>query len=287
MSGPYPGDGADNFLLSWPNVIDVSANVTGEITVIETNLVHRVIVDVSASALDDVSGLGASLEWYRKTNSTAPYGRWILPAGAFFSTIASRSVVDFDPTEDSDGNIVLTYTTSELDPNFKRGTANDLVIPYVLFRLFGSSKVSSTTVPNYNKLTTSPVNDPLLRSATWISAFNSQIPTTDAVGTPADTMFRELLQDAGRFKDDSGLPLAALYTVDPWVGADVSGSGVYPGNPWKLQAGDIIQFTTKFTFANSISVKSTSTISPDSLPQVIIQAGETYYIRYQVRVVAG
>lgn len=286
MSGPYPGDGPDNFLLSWPAVIDISANTAGEITVIETNLVHRVIVDVSASTLGDVSGLGASLEWYRKTGSTAPYGRWLQPAEFFFSTIAGRPVVDFDPTEDASGNIILTFTTSELDPNFKRGTANDLVIPYVLFRLFGTSKVSSATVPNYTKLTTDP-NDPLLDSATWINAFNTEIVLTDASGTPADTMFRELLQDVGRFKDASDNPLPALYTVDPWAGTDVSGSGIYPGNPWQLHAGDIMQFTTKFTFANSISVKSTSTISPDSVPQAIILAGETYYIRYQVRIVAG
>ena len=274
---------ANDYLLQWPSLIDISANRVASIEITDTTLAHRVIVDLS---LNDVSGC---FGYVRAYNWTDPIGFWRSGTVAgLFDKVAARVKKDFDDTD------ALDFTTTALDANFRRNTANDFVTPYVLFRLFGDSGVASTTVPNYANLVTNPSNDPLLPSASFTAAFVAVIRTAttglDVSGATfdANTMFKQLLNDTGRFTNN-GTPVVALYSPDPWTGALVSNVGP---NAWRLQNGDITQFTVRFTFQNQIRVKGFTSITtdanntgtpPESTVKVI-PAGETFTIRLQLRV---
>jgi len=280
------------YVLSWPDVIDISANSGNPIEVIDTQLAHRVRVDVSASVI------GPTLDWIRdgSDNAERPGGVWNVgdptddPA-SLFRVLADADKTDLDITVNADGEAILDFTTTNLDPffAFSGGSANDIVIPYVLFRLFGKSSVSHGTVPNYTLLVD---GEPLVSSIDWATAYTTSI---EASPENVNVMFSELLQDVDRFKDN-GVPVSALYSPE-WTGDDVSGSTyeqgtVYATNPWRLRKGDIIQFATKFTFANEIRVKNISSINPDTpvsgdVPAKVISKGESFTIRFQLHVVDG
>lgn len=264
---------ATDFLLSWPRIIDISANQTEDIEIIDNQLSHRVRMDVSASYLNTF------LTWTRVATSNRPDASWLTPS-VLFNAIAGRDVDDLDIAIDLSGN-VLNFTSASLAAGFRPdATANKYVIPYVLFRLFRTSAATTTTVPNYTKLVT---GSPLLGNTAWANAYALDISNNAGA---VDTMFSELLLDTGRFAG-LGTETNALYSPESWPGPTVNGN-------WRIQAGDLIQFTTRFTFAHRIIVKNISTINPDGttfapdgedIPAAIINAGDQFSIRFQLHAV--
>ena len=264
MSAPLPP------LLQWADVINVSA-VSDDIDVVQTDDLHRVVVEVP------LANIQSRLDWVRTQGSFAPIGYWkVGDVSSLFFAVGNSSKVDRDAGE-------LTFTTISLDEEFSNETANDFVIPYVLYKLFGKSTTQHESVPNYEALKT---DDPLLSSIDFAAEFNTQITQssigTDVSGEAANKLFKDLIIAASsRFGLTTDDPPNPVLSPDPYIASTVKGSANGELNPWQLKKDDIIQFTVKFTFANSITVKATNGTTVNS-----INDGTTYSIRLQIKITA-
>jgi len=164
---------------------------------------------------------------------------------------------------------------SNTDPRVRKNgqaSANDLMMAYVLYKVYGSS-ASSTADMVFNL---QDAHDMLMSSdyaAALIASFNAAESHADASGNEKgaiDAMFRDLLAaDSLRFFDASGTQVPGLFEVN----ADVSGAG-----NWNLVAGDVIEIRTVFTFVNSVTLRASTDVAQNLNPLPTQADGETVYI---------
>lgn len=253
-------------LLEYPNIVDISANKSGAITLATTELTHQVYMDVSAATLNEY------FRWERLNGTTGTPSASITDASGLFTALTAPALVetltDADPTN-LPADTKLDFTVANLDAGFRPVyTMNTLVMPYVLFKLFGRSDISAAVLANTTPLTS---GNPLLDNTSWANAYVTEL--TDNSGN-IQLMFEQLMQDIGRFDDNKAIQ-AAIYNVN-YDGPDISGN-------WNFQSGDIIQFTTRFTFANKIQFSNTNNLVPNPTSLPIISPGDQFVINFQLR----
>jgi hypothetical protein len=238
---------------------------------------HRVVVEV------DASDLNAACTWSRDVSGVAPEGA--IDAAAFKSLLEAGILNGF---QDLDGQVNgLNFSSAAMttalatDPRLRAAdasgnqpiTANDLVMNYVLNKLYGKSNYD--TIDNIFNLEDS---HGMLSTATLSAAIEASLGTSEGEASTVK-MFKDLLSsDPQRFFDASGKQVPGLFEKN----TDVSGAG-----NWNITAGDVIEIRVEFEFAAAITRRDgadyqiTSTASPAATKNV--PSGEKFYVRLQVK----
>lgn len=255
-------------LLEYPTIIDISANTRSGIVVPTTDLTHQVYMEVPSALLN------AHFKWSRATDSEgAPVAKIDDPAALFAALTAPARIAtlkDLDATNFPVGS-KLDFTVGNLDAAFRPGpTMNALVMPWVLYKLFGSSDAKSDLISAPSLLTE---DSPLMGNQAWIDAYLAEL---NANPENIQSMFEQLMNDTGRFDGDAAAK-SAIY--------DTKYKGEAATGDWKLHEGDIIQFMSRFTFANSISFANTNNLAstPGDSKIQIVSAGDQFVINFQIR----
>jgi hypothetical protein len=248
---------------------------------------HRVQVTV------DRSKLQAALSWTRAANSARPVGHFADNSAELHAAIVAAlesSYTDVDAVSNK-----LSFSSASLDENTdsrirKEGvSANDLIMAYVLYKVYGSSSADTSEVV----FNLQDAHD-MLQSSAYADAIISSFETAESQSSSAsnekgaiDAMFRDLLAaDPMRFFDASGAQVPGLFETS----TDVSGAG-----NWNLVDGDTIEIRTKFNFEHAVTLRTTldvaQNLSTPTTPEqsngetVFIPANSTFHIRLQL--VAG
>ena len=189
---------------------------------------HRVQIDVPAASLN------GACKWTRASDSDRPIGNILsTPFSAALET-ALEGVYD-----DVDGipaglSFTSSAITNEQNKSLTTKKSNDLIMAYVLFKVYGSTNFN-TTDKVYNAADALNMVD----NATIATAVKDNIDVSGGGrGGPVDQMFRDLLAaDPGRFFDGSGVQVTGLFETN----ADASGNGT-----WLIAAGDILELKLEF-----------------------------------------
>lgn len=260
--------------LEYPDLVSVMVAEAGAVDVVDSsNNGHRVQVNMALAALN------GAFSWERTPDSAAPVGSFTT-SGTFTSALSEAldtGFTDNDPQTgvlsfDSNGNSGLDTTS---DPRLRDGaaiSANDLVLAYVLYKVYGNSGIDTTDLiinmsAAYGMLSTVVMMDAIDVSFTAASA---------ATPNTINTMFQDLLaSDSGRF-------------IDPTTGATPTGM-FGPGSltnigvgDWGLVVGDIIEVKMEFEFANNVTLRSAGTNSE----AISITAGDKFKLRLQITATA-
>ena len=264
---------------------DVEVNVAPQ----QVNLVdldsygHRVQVTVDRTALQN------ALSWTRAVGSARPVGHFNDASGALQAAILAALNATYTDTDAVAGKLSFDSAAlnSNTDPRIRKNgqaSANDLMMAYVLYKVYGSSASSTADMvfnlqDAYDMLTSSDY------AAALIASFNAAESQADASGNEKgaiDAMFRDLLAaDSMRFFDASGTQVPGLFETN----ADASGAG-----NWNLVEDDMIEIRTIFTFVNSVTLRASTDVAQNLNPlpsqandeTVYIEAGSKLYIRLQL-----
>jgi hypothetical protein len=247
---------------------------------------HRVQVTV------DRSKLQAALSWSRAMGSARPVGHFADASGELEAAIVAALNSSYSDTDAVSEK--LSFSSAILDSNTdarirKDGavSANDLMMAYVLYKVYGSSAASTSEVV-FNLQDAHEMLESSAYANAIIESFEAAELLSDASGNEKgaiDAMFRDLLAaDPLRFFDASGTQVPGLFETN----ADASGSG-----NWNLVDGDTIEIRTKFTFEHAVTLRTTLDVAQNLTPlpsqandeTVFIPAGATLHIRLQL--VAG
>jgi hypothetical protein len=240
----------------------------------------------------DRSKLQAALSWSRAVGSARPVGHFADASGELEAAITAAlnsSYNDTDAVSDK-----LSFASAILDLNTdarirKDGavSANDLMMAYVLYKVYGKSAADTSEIV-FNLQDAHGMLESADYSAAIIAAFNNSESESDVSGNEKgaiDAMFRDLLAaDPLRFFDASGAQVPGLFETN----ADASGAG-----DWNLVDGDTIEIRTKFTFEHAVTLRTTLDVAQNLTPlpsqandeTVFIPAGASLYMRLQL--VAG
>jgi hypothetical protein len=240
---------------------------------------HRVQIEVPASALN------GACKWSRAAGSDRPIGNILsTPFSAALETALATSVYS-----DLDGIPAgLSFTSSAItnEENKSETTkkSNDLIMAYVLFKVYGSTNFNTT-----NKVYNAADAKEMVDNLTIATAVKDNIDVSGGGrGGPVDQMFRDLLAaDPGRFFDlSSGIQVTGLFETN----ADASGNGT-----WLITAGDILELKLEFAFTAQVSrrvVRSQQqpldadggALSPaeEVVEEVIIESGDKFKVRLQL-----
>jgi hypothetical protein len=232
---------------------------------------HRVQVDVAATDLN------TKLTWARGAGALAPTASVDASGLAALITagIAATGFVDVD--SQSNG---LSFSSASLDsttdPRLRpsgANDANDLVMAYVLYKLYGK-----TTYPTIDNIFNLEDASGMTSSVDLENAIRDSLVTK----TPSVVkLFKDLISsDPQRFFDASGKQVPGIFETN----ADVSGSG-----SWRMTAGDVIEVRVEFTFAAAITRRDVTEQQIDSNTEPAatrnIAAGEKFAIRLQIHAV--
>lgn len=231
---------------------------------------HRVLAPIA------VEDLNTYFKWIRTIGSDRPVG-YVDSLSDFTVCLLvalSEGFVDVDGVSNG-----LCFSSGALQNTENQTyTANDLVMAYVLFKLYGDSSFDTSLV-TYN--TMDALN--MVTSEDVAAAIGISIAQSNDRGLAVDQMFQNLLEaDPSRFFDASGVQLTGLFeTTD-----DVSGDG-----SWNYVENDRIEIVLIFTFHapvtrrnvlnNQINLQETP-LSTQPFEEIIIATGETFQIRLQL-----
>ena len=231
---------------------------------------HRVLVPIA------VEDLNTYFKWTRTIGSDRPVGYVdSLPDFTVCLLVAlSEGFIDLDGISNG-----LSFSSGVLqNAENQTYTANDLVMAYILFKLYDDSSFDTTFV-TYN--TMDALN--MVTSEDVATSIGISIAQSNDEGLAVDQMFQDLLEtNPSRFFDASGVQIPGLFeTTD-----DVSGNG-----SWNYIENDRIEIILVFTFHapitrrnvlnNQINLQETPhSIQP--FEEVIIDTGETFQIRLQL-----
>ena len=270
-------------LLKYADEVDVSV-ANQDVNLVDLDAYgHRVEISVETSAMN------GAFSWTRAAGSARPVGHFSDASGALVAALAAAmntSYTDTDAVTDK-----LTFDSSALtlnsDARIREGgavSANDLLMAYVLYKVYGS-----TTAPTEDVVFNLQDAHGMLSSADYaaaiVAAFNNSESQSNANGNEkgaVDAMFRDLLAgDPLRFFDASGAQVAGLFEVN----TDASSSGT-----WNLVDGDKIEVKTLFTFEHAVTLRTSLDVAQNlgnvatqsNDETVYIAAGSTLSIRLQI-----
>lgn len=257
--------------------VDLSAN---KIEFADSELAgHRVQIDISAAALT------AHCLWNRTAGSDRPVGS--IDASGFaglLETALGSPYTDLDSVATG-----LSFSSASItNPENKSNSANDLVMAYVLQKVYGLSAYDTA-----NKVYNAKDALNMVTNAAVADAVQASIDASgnNARGGAVDQMFRDLLAaDPLRFFDASGNQEPGLFETN----ADEAGSG-----NWKLTTDDILELKLEFTFAEQVSRRVVSSQqqptsagntagsrTETAVEEVVIPAGSTFKVRLQIKCTA-
>jgi hypothetical protein len=254
--------------LAYSPLVEVSLD-NNDINLVDAHAYgHRVQLSVPRDSIQDV------FSWSRAAGAAAPTAA--CDASGLVALLDDAILNGFT---DLDGvSTGLHFSSASLDSAVDsrlRATgvnnANDIVMAYVLYKLYGSTTYS--TIDNVFNLEDA---HGMLSNETLQNALRDSI----AGNTPAvQAMFKNLISsDPQRFFDASGKQVSGIFETN----ADASGAG-----NWNLAVGDVIEIRVKFTFGGEITRRSAAnqelTVGNDT---ITLAQGEVFYVRFQLKVVA-
>lgn len=232
---------------------------------------HRVQCPMS------VDDLNRFFIWHRPAGVQAPVGHFAAhedTPGSSFSYILANTLSKYYTDIDgvSNGlNFGSAILDANLDPSIRQDgqiSANDLIMAYVIYKLYGSS-ASPTQNIIYN------LQDAygMLTNSTLISSIETSLRTEEASPNSGavNEMFQDLLsQDPTRFFDAAGKQIPGLFEVN----TPTTSTG-----PWNFVENDRIELNVQFTFSNAVTLASSPTATSVA---TTISAGTTFKIRLQL-----
>ena len=269
-------------ILKYADEVDVSV-ANQDVNLVDLDAYgHRVVVSVLTSVMN------SAFSWSRAAGSARPVGHFTDSDGSFQASLASAMNTLYTDTDAVTGK--LSFDSSALtlnpDPRVREGgqvSANDLLMAYVLYKVYGS-----TTAPTEDLVFNLQDAHRMLSSADYaaaiVAAFNNSESQSGASGNEkgaVDAMFRDLLSaDPLRFFDASGAQVPGLFEAN----TDASGSGT-----WNLVQDDMIEVRTIFTFEHAVTLRTSLDVaqnlnlaSQSNSETVYIAAGSKLSIRLQI-----
>ena len=232
---------------------------------------HRVQIEMTPNDLN------THFRWARSTGSDRPVGA-VVETAAFKSKL-SEALTGFSDLDAMATGLSLSSGVLA-DTELIGETANDLIVQYVLFKVYGlSSYDTKEKVFNSKDALGMTTNDDVA------DAIVTDISGHNAKGGEVDQMFRDLLAaDPARFFDASGRQVTGLFETN----TDVSGSG-----SWAITDNDLIEIKLTFTFAAQVSRRVVSAqeqplvgASAETVTEeVVIPAGHVMHVRLQIKAV--
>lgn len=235
---------------------------------------HRVQCPMS---VDDMNRF---FTWHRAAGESAPIGHFTPQediSGASFSYILANTLSKY--YTDIDGvtgglNFSSAILDSNLDPAIRQNgkiTANDIIMAYVIYKVYGSSaNPTMNVVFNIQDAYDMLPNSVLVESIKSSLQAEEELTSAGAV----NDMFQDLLsEDPTRFFDAAGKQIPGLFETS--TGESATGS-------WNFVENDRIELNVQFTFINSVTVNSTAGDAEEIESKVVIPAGSTFKIRLQL-----
>lgn len=235
---------------------------------------HRVQCPMS---VDDMNRF---FTWHRAAGESAPIGHFTPQediSGASFSYILANTLSKY--YTDIDGvtgglNFSSAILDSNLDPAIRQNgkiTANDIIMAYVIYKIYGSS-----ANPTMNVVFNIQDAYDMLPNSVLINSIKSSLQAEEELASAGavNDMFQDLLsEDPTRFFDAAGKQIPGLFETS--TGESATGS-------WNFVENDRIELNVQFTFVNSVSVNSTAGDAQEIESKVVIPAGSTFKIRLQL-----
>jgi len=235
---------------------------------------HRVQCPMS------VDDLNRFFMWQRTSGDSAPTGHFTPHedvSGSSFSYILANTLSKY--YTDIDGvtgglNFGSAILDSNLDPMIRKNgqiTANDIIMAYVIYKIYGSS-----SNPTMNVVFNLQEAHDMLPNSVLVDSIKSSLQAEEelAQAGAVNGMFQDLLsEDPTRFFDAAGKQIPGLFEVNSTETATGS---------WNFVENDRIELNVQFTFTNSVTVNSTSGDSDAIESKVAIPAGTTFKIRLQL-----
>ena len=238
---------------------------------------HRIQVPMS---LNDMNRF---FVWHRPAGSPTPVGHFSACSdsdGSSFAFILAQTLSKY--YTDIDGvtnglNFSSAILDANPDPNVRLNatiSANDIIMAYVIYKLFGSSSApTQNIIYNLNDAQDMLTNDMLI-SAIQASLANEESnannPGTDKGAVNA--MFNDLLSiDPTRFFTAAGNQIPGLFEV----AADVDSSG-----SWGFVENDKIEMRVQFTFSSAVTLMGSADTHTEAT--VTVPANTTFIVRLQL-----
>jgi hypothetical protein len=235
---------------------------------------HRVQCPMS---VDDMNRF---FTWHRAAGESAPIGHFTPHediSGASFSYILANTLSKY--YTDIDGvtgglNFSSAILDANLDPAIRQNgkiTANDIIMAYVIYKIYGSS-----ANPTMNVVFNLQDAYDMLPNSVLVESIKSSLQAEEELASAGavNDMFQDLLsEDPTRFFDAAGKQIPGLFETS--TGESATGS-------WNFVENDRIELNVQFTFINSVTVNSTAGDSEEISSKVVIPAGSTFKIRLQL-----
>lgn len=239
---------------------------------------HRIQVPMS---LNDMNRF---FVWHRPAGSSTPVGHFSAcsdSAGSSFAFILAQTLSKY--YTDIDGvtnglNFSSAILDANPDPNVRLNatiSANDIIMAYVIYKLFGSSSApTQNIIYNLNDAQDMLTNDMLI-SAIQASLANEESNTNNP-GTDkgaVNAMFHDLLSiDPTRFFTAAGNQIPGLFEV----AADTDSSG-----SWGFVENDKIEMRVQFTFSSAVTLMGAVDTSHQEAT-VTVPANTSFIVRLQL-----
>ena len=235
---------------------------------------HRVQCPMS---IDD---LNRFFIWQRTSNESAPIGHFTPHediSGASFSYILANTLSKY--YTDIDGvtgglNFGSSVLDSNPDPTIRENgkiTANDIIMAYVIYKIYGSS-----ANPTMNVVFNLQDAYNMLPNSVLVKSIEESLKAEEALSRDGavNDMFQDLLsEDPTRFFDAAGKQIPGLF--------EVNSTDSFTGS-WNFVENDRIELNVQFTFTNPVTVNSTAGDSENIESKVVIPAGVSFKIRLQL-----
>lgn len=262
--GPTGSTPPQGFVLQYPELVHVNL-LNQAINFADLDLLgHRVQVPIP------VSQLQALFQWQRTEEDTEPKGCVSEVAEVVNLLISGLSNLyrdlDSDPAGLSFSSDVLTRINDErLRPNNHR-SANDLVMSYVLAKLYGNTNIQTQDYIFNPEDAHSMLTNEALAFAIGLSFYS------EAGREALHEMFRQLVRkDPARFYDESGTLPTVLTSTES--GHEGTGS-------WNFVPNDCIEIRTECIFHSAITRRDLEGST------IVIPPGTTFRVRLQLLAVA-
>jgi hypothetical protein len=167
---------------------------------------------------------------------------------------------------------------ANLDPNIREGgrvSANDIIMSYVIYRLYGSSaNPTQNVIFNLSDAHGMLPTSVLVNNIEASFSAEEEKSTSDSDKGAINLMFQNLLaEDPARFFDVEGKQIPGLFEVS--TGQAGKGS-------WNFVENDKVEMNVQFTFMNAVTTSSVVADSQEVKSAISIPAGTTFKIRLQL-----
>jgi hypothetical protein len=248
---------------------------TNPITLADSGFLgHRVQCKIS------VSDLNRFFSWTRSPGEVKPIGHFTSfedISGYSFANILNNTFSNYFTDIDGVTN-GLHFSSAILDanpdPNIRQNnsiSANDIVLAYILYKLYGSTSSPTRNIIFNIQNTYNILPNDILINAIKVSMLNEE--SLSANGAINDMFQKLLAEDPTRFFDAAGKQVPGLFEINNTEA--VRGS-------WNFIENDIIELNVQFTFSNSVTIDSVSEDSNSIHSTIFIPVGTQFKIRLQL-----